>query len=286
MIPNVDLHTHSNISDGQVPPAEVVRLAARAGLAAVALTDHDTLDGLPEALEAGREEGIEVVPGCELSVVDGKKELHLLALWTRPGSLGLEGVLTGLRASREVRNRVILERLHTLGVSIDYDEVLDMAPGTVGRPHIARILVKRGLTRDYNGAFKKYLGRQGLAYAPKSELSLAQAVQILKAEGATVALAHPYLLGENGKALEELVRRYADLGVDAIEAYYTEHSVVKTREYLELARRLDLGVCGGSDFHGAIKPGIKVGVGRGKLAVPAAALEDLKARRRAKGLWV
>jgi hypothetical protein len=285
-MPYVDLHTHSNISDGQVAPAEVVRLAAGAGLSAVALTDHDTLLGLPEALEAGREEGIEVVPGCELSVVEGGRELHILGLWTRPDSAALEQVLAWLRAGREDRNRVILDKLAGLGVSIDYGEVLDMAQGTVGRPHIARILVERGVARDYVSAFRKYLGRFGLAFVPKQELPLARAAQVLRAEGATVALAHPYLLGAGGKVLEEMVRGFAALGVEAIEAYYTEHSAEKTHEYLELARRLDLGVCGGSDYHGSIKPGIRIGVGRGRLAVPEAVLDDLKTRRRAMGLWV
>ena len=282
----VDLHTHSNASDGQLPPAEVTRLAAQAGLASVALTDHDTLNGLEEAHSAGREFGIEVIPGCELSVTDGARELHILGLWVRPGAKELETVLTSLRSSRDDRNKLIVEKLSGMGISIDYDEVLDLALGTVGRPHIAQILVERGVVRDYEAAFKQYLGRHGRAFVHKQELPLATAVDVLKAEGATVALAHPYLLGANGRAMEDLVRRYAGLGVDAIEAYYTDHSKQKTREYLELARRLDMGVCGGSDFHGAIKPGIKLGVGKGKLAVPESVLDDLKARRKAKGLWV
>jgi predicted metal-dependent phosphoesterase TrpH len=285
-MPSVDLHTHSNASDGQLSPAEVVRLAAQAGLAAVALTDHDTLDGLEEALQAGLELGIEVIPGCELSVVDSGRELHILGLWVRPGAKELETALASLRESRDDRNKLIVEKLTHMGIPIEYDEVLELAQGTVGRPHIAQILVERGIVRDFDAAFKQYLGRHGRAFAPKRELSLATAVDVLKAEGATVALAHPYLLGENGRSMENLVQRYAGLGVNAIEAYYTDHSQIKTREYLELARRLDLGVCGGSDFHGAIKPGIRIGVGKGKLAVPEAVLDDLKERRRNRGLWV
>ncbi|MBI4805630.1 MAG: PHP domain-containing protein [Desulfovibrio sp.] len=285
-MPSVDLHTHSNASDGQLSPAEVVRLAAQAGLAAVALTDHDTLDGLEEATQTGLELGIEVIPGCELSVVDSGRELHILGLWVRPGAKELETALASLRESRDDRNKLIVEKLTHLGIPIEYDEVLELAQGTVGRPHIAQILVERGIVRDFDAAFKQYLGRHGRAFAPKRELSLATAVDVLKAEGATVALAHPYLLGENGRSMENLLQRYAGLGVNAIEAYYTDHSQIKTREYLELARRLDLGVCGGSDFHGAIKPGIRIGVGKGKLAVPEAVLDDLKERRRNRGLWV
>jgi len=285
-MPAIDLHTHSNASDGELPPAQVVRLAAQAGLSAVAVTDHDTLQGLEEAAQAGRDHNIEVIPGCELSVVDGARELHILGLWVRPGGGELATVLETLRESRDDRNRIIVDKLTAMGIPIDYEEVLDLADGTVGRPHIAKILVDRGIVRNYDAAFRQYLGRQGRAFAPKRELSLATAVDVLKAEGATVAMAHPYLLGVNGRAREDLTRRYAGLGVDAIEAYYTEHSQVRTKEYVELARRLDMGVCGGSDFHGVIKPGIRVGVGKGKLAVPESVLDDLKARRKARGLWV
>lgn len=281
----IDLHTHSNASDGEMAPAEVVRLAAKAGLAAVALTDHDTLDGLEPALAAGVEHGIEVIPGCELSVVDGSRELHILGLWVRPGDGELENILEYLRDGREERNRIIVDKLTSQGIAIEYEQVLELAQGTVGRPHIAKILVERGIVRTYDAAFKRYLGRQGSAFAPKRELELGTAVAALRAVGATVALAHPYLLGENGKKLEELVRGYKELGVDAIEAHYTEHSDQKTREFLELARRLDMGVCGGSDYHGAIKPGIKLGVGKGRLAVPVAVLDALKDRRREQGLW-
>ncbi|GFK93112.1 5'-3' exoribonuclease [Fundidesulfovibrio magnetotacticus] len=281
----VDLHTHSNASDGELSPAQVVRLASQAGLAAVALTDHDTLQGLPEARAAGMEAGIEVIPGCELSVVHQGRELHLLGLWVRPDG-ELSTVLESLRAGREDRNRRIVEKLAGMGVAIDYDEVVELAQGTVGRPHIARILLERGLVRDYDAAFRQYLGRHGRAFVAKEELPAYLAARVLADGGATVALAHPYLLGASGRDMEELARRFQLLGVDAIEAYYTEHSDQKTREYLELARRLDLGVCGGSDFHGAVKPGIRLGVGKGRLKVPESVLDALKERRAARGLWV
>ena len=253
----IDLHTHSHASDGQLAPAAVVELAAKAGLSAVAITDHDTLSGLEEALAAGRAHAVEVIPGCELSVVDGAKELHILGLWVRPGARELETVLASLRDSRDDRNRLIVERLTELGIPIEYDEVRELAQGSVGRPHIARILVERGVVRDFDAAFRQYLGRHGRAFVRKRELALQTAVDVLNAEGATVALAHPYLLGASGREMEELVRRYRDMGVDAMEAYYTDHSPIRTREYLTLAKRLEMGVCGGSDFHGAVKPGIK-----------------------------
>jgi len=286
MTPTIDLHIHSNASDGQFTPSETVRLAKAANLAAMALTDHDTLAGLPEALQASRDMGIECIPGCEISATNEGRELHILGLWVTPGDPLLEAALATLRDGREQRNRIILDKLARLGVHIDYEDVLAIAKGAAGRPHIARILVERGIVRDFPAAFAKYLGSHAKAYAPKPVMPLPEAIATLKRAGATVALAHPYLLKETGKPLEELVRHCMGLGLTAIEVYYTEHSPQKTREYLELARRLDLGVCGGSDFHGNVKPGIAIGKGRGKLAVPVETLDDLKRRRLDAGLWV
>jgi len=281
----IDLHTHSNASDGELSPSALVELAARSGLAAVALTDHDTLGGLDEALEAGRVHGVEVIPGCEFSVVDAGKELHLLGLWTSPDAPELVEVLETQRERREERNRLIVDNLRRMGIGLDYDEVAARAGGTVGRPHIAAILVERRLVKSFDAAFRKYLGRHGSAYAPKRDLPMQEAVEALAAAGATVAMAHPYLLGEHGRPLEERARRYKEMGVDAIEAHYTDHSPTRTREYLALAQRLDLGVCGGSDFHGSVKPLIKLGTGKGSLNVTEPVLEALKERRTRQGLW-
>lgn len=282
----IDLHTHTSFSDGEFPPGELVCMAAEAGLGALAITDHDTMDGLDEALEAGNETGLEVVPGCELSASFQGRTMHVLGLWVRHREAdALRAALAGILGGREARNQYMVEKLRSLGMDIDYQELLESAQGTVGRPHMARIMVERGAVKSYEAAFRKYLGRQGLAYAPKPSLPLELAVSSLHEAQATVALAHPYLLGLNGRPLEELVRACKDMGVDALEAYYTDHSQTRTREYIELARRLDMGVCGGSDFHGRAKPGVKLGAGRGTLRVPYEVLEELKARREAKGLW-
>lgn len=278
-MPGIDLHTHSNASDGEHSPARLVQLAAQAQLAAIALTDHDTLDGLEEALDAGQRHGIEVIPGCELSVADQGRHLHILGLWTGTCPHCLANILEELRQGREERNRRILDKLASLGVDINYEELRRAAKGTVGRPHIAGILVARGLSRNPEAAFRRYLGKHGQAYVRKRDLPLDQAAAALRQAGATVALAHPYLLGESGPALEKLLAHYKTLGVDAIEAYYTEHSPQKIREYLTLAERLDLGVCGGSDYHGQAKPAIRLGVGKGSLHVPESVLDNLKTRR-------
>jgi len=278
-MPGIDLHTHTTASDGTATPRELVRLAAEAGLSAVAITDHDTVDGLPEAMAAGRQYGVQVVGGVELSVADGQRTLHLLGLFVpeAPGELG--AVLARAREKRHDRNRLILDRLAGLGIGLDYGEVLELAAGSVGRPHIAAALLRKGAVKTLREAFERYLGAGGAAYAPKTKMPMERAVGLLRAEGAIPALAHPYQLREKGASLERLVAGYREMGVMAIEARYSEHSEAQTREYLALAKKLDIGVTGGSDFHGAAKPGIRLGRGRGGLFVPEGLLADLARRR-------
>jgi len=282
----IDLHTHSTASDGTYAPGDLVQLAAKAELCAVALTDHDCLDGLTEAQKAGEETGVEVVRGVELSVADEARKLHILGLFLPRRAKRLEEKLETLRRARDARNGIIVEKLKGLGVDIELAEAEALAEGAVGRPHIARILLDKGVVRSFQEAFDKYLGARGRAYAPKDVLPIGEAFDLLRAEGATVVLAHPYLLQLSGVALADLVKRYADMGLGGIEAHYTEHSPSQTREYLALAERFDLAVTGGSDFHGAVKPDTRLGTGRGKLCVPGELLDRLRERRAAEGLPV
>jgi hypothetical protein len=274
----IDLHTHSTASDGSLSPSELVAQAARNGLAAVALTDHDTLAGLPEARRTAADSGIEVVAGVELSVADGDHSIHLLGLFLpdRPGRLA--EALAYLRQRRHNRNHLILEKLRELGIGIDYEAVTSLAQGAVGRPHIAQAMVSMGAVTSFKEAFTRYLGSHGRAYVPKDKLTLENAMALLHEEGALTVLAHPYMLGLAGPVLAEAVSRYRDAGLDAIEAFYTEHSQAQTLEYLALARRFGLAVSGGSDFHGAAKPDVDLGRGRGTLRVDITVLDALKAR--------
>jgi len=280
----IDLHTHSTASDGTHSPGEIARMAHRAGLAAVALTDHDTVDGLEEFLAAGREAGIETIPGCELSVEGEGASIHILGLWVPSGPSPLADALIDLREHRHTRNRKILEKLAQAGIRLDYAAVEAKAGGAVGRPHIAEAIMDLGACRSFSECFDKYLGSRGLAYVPKKTLTSAEALGLLCRVGATPVLAHPLYMGLAPQALENRVRAFMDLGLEAIEAYYTDHAPSQTVAYLELARKLNLGVSGGSDFHGAPKPEAAIGVGRGDLRIPAAVLGALKARRRELGL--
>ena len=275
----IDLHTHTTASDGTASPAELVAMAASKGLAAVAVTDHDTLAGLPEARAAGAEHGVEVIAGVELSVADERGSIHLVGLFLPDAPGPLAERLDWLRERRHDRNKRILEKLAVLGVPLQYESVTALAQGAVGRPHIAQALLAMGAVTSFKEAFTRFLGAYGKAYVPKDKLALPEAIELLHAEGGLAVLAHPYLLGLSGPALAETVGRYRDAGLDAIEAFYTEHSQYQTLEYLALARKLGLAVSGGSDYHGAAKPGVELGRGRGSLRIDIAVLDVLRARR-------
>jgi hypothetical protein len=288
-MPGIDLHTHSTASDGTLSPTELISAAKAAGLDAIALTDHDTAGGLQEAAEAGKRLGVEVIPGCELSVTYSKKPafMHILGLYLPVEPKGLTEGLEYLNKRREDRNIQIVQKLRDLGISISYEELLEQAgDGTVGRPHFAQLLIKKGVVPNISEAFSRFLGDGGKAYLPKEKFDAEKAIPLLKAEGASVVLAHPYSLHIKGATLEEELTRLKEIGLDGIECLYPLHSEEQTKKYIALAEKLDLLVLGGSDFHGDTKPDIKLGVGTGKLNVPYELLEKMKDRRRAQGLPV
>ncbi len=285
-MPGIDLHIHSTASDGTLAPAEIVAMAKAAGLEALALTDHDTVQGLGEFMEAGRDHGIEVIPGVELSVRSDLGTMDILGYWVPTGPSGLTEALEYLNRQRAERNREIAARLRQQGLDVTYEEIAAKAAGgTIGRPHIAQVLQDKGYVKTLRDAFDRYLASGGKAYAPKVVLSPEKAVAMLKAEGATVCLAHPKMYRKVGPAaLEDFLARMKPQGLDGLEARYSEHSPEDTRAYENLAARLGLIVSGGSDFHGANKPHLRLGKGRGDLYVPYSVLEAMKALRRTQGL--
>lgn len=280
----VDLHTHSTASDGTDSPAELVICAHGLGLRAIALTDHDTLYGLAEAEQTAYKLGIDFIRGCEISTRSTAGEHHILGLWVPHHAEALETWLDDVRCRRNERNAEMVARLQSLGFDITLEEVRARASGSVGRPHMAAVLADKGYARDMGTAFRDYLGPNGKAYVPKRVPAPEEAVRLLAAVGATAVLAHPFLNAAARTDVEALARRLAECGLAAIEAWHTSHSEADTRHCVELAKRLDLGLSGGSDYHGANKPGIQPGRGYGALRVPLAVLEALKQRRRTKGL--
>jgi len=285
---SIDLHTHSTASDGTLSPTELVKLAKEAGLKAIALTDHDTFSGIPEAMEAGKTYGIEVIPGCELSLEspDGAGWMHVVALWIPPEPEELKVAFDWVIEGRKTRNHEIVDKLRTLGISITYEAVAARAQGTIGRPHFAQELVSLGVVSSVNEAFKVWLGDHGRAYIPKRKLKPKQALDILNNIGATSILAHPFALGLTFPKAEELVRELQKMGLDGMEVYYSEHNEAATKGFKEMAEKLGLLLSGGSDFHGDVKPSISLGKGKGGLHVSDELLEKMKEDRRSKGLPV
>ena len=262
-----------------------MRNAQIQGLAAVAVTDHDTVSGLDEAEAAARDLGLEFVRGCELSTSTELGEMHVLGLWLPRDLAPLQDRLQYLRRKRSERNVRIVEKLQGLGVEIELDEVLHEARGeSVGRPHIAAVLVRKGYVKDVSEAFKEDLGYYGRAYLPKEVLQPEEAVEVLSSLGATVCLAHPMLQKLPEGWLEAFIERLLPCGLTAIEAYHSEHSEAASRRCLELARHYGLGVSGGSDYHGTNKPRIRLGKGYGSLRVPYSVLEELREMRARRGL--
>ena len=286
----IDLHCHSTASDGSDDPAELVRKAVDAGLAALAVTDHDSLAGLDEAQRAAEGTQLELIRGCELSAQGEGGEMHILGLWIpreHPNLTAFEGALRDLRNHRAVRNQIMVERLRKQGCSLSYDDVLAEAGGeSVGRPHIARVLVRKGYAKSAQEIFTRYLGSKGSAYEPKKVLQPEEAVELLLSVGASAAFAHPKLIRASDTWLEAMAIRLRTCGVSVMEAYHSEHSETDTRFCLALAARQGFALCGGSDYHGKLKPNIALGMGRGGLRVPENVLEQLKQQRREQGLPV
>ena len=260
----VDLHTHSTASDGTIAPEVAVEAAERCGLAALALTDHDTIDGVPAARAAGQRLGVRVIAGVELSAVHGEHEVHLLALHLTRLE-GLERRLSELRAMRYTRARKIVDKLNALGIPLTLDEVLEQSNGgAVGRPHIARALMVRNVVHDFRDAFARYLGGSGSAFVAREHLSVEDAISIAHEAGAIAIWAHP---GDGGRRdrLEPLVAA----GLDGLEIRHPSHSAEDMKRLQALADFFGLVPSGGSDWHGAPDGPRRLGV----MDVPAEWLE-------------
>ncbi len=260
----VDLHMHSTASDGVLAPAAVVAAARAAGLSAIALTDHDTLEGVAEARTAGDALGVRVVAGVELSAHEGDRELHVLGLHvTRLGSL--EERLVALRATRRTRAALIVEKLRALGFPIDLEAVWrEAGDGAVGRPHVARVLIANGWAKDHRDAFDRLIGSGRPAYVPKQRLPLAEAVQMLHEAGGLAIIAHPGADGSRSRL--ELLKR---IGFDGVEVRHPSHTVEDIARLGTLADYLGLVPSGGSDWHGAAEGPRTIG----NMRVPNAWLE-------------
>ena len=273
----IDLHLHTTHSDGSFAPADVIGLAHKAGVTTLAITDHDITTAIPEAVAAGQQLGIEIIPGIEISSSFGESELHVLGYFLDWQDALLQERLVTLRASRHRRNPLIIERLQALGIDITYDEVRAVAGSdSVGRPHIARVLMDKKVVTSAKDAFDRFLANGKPAYVPRDLPSPAEAIQWIKDAKGLAVLAHPTWVRTTEGTLTELVRQLKADGLDGVEVHYSTHTPRQTREYLSLAKQINLLVTGGSDFHGITKPDIEVGIGKGSLHVPDSLLPKLK----------
>ncbi|MDO7905260.1 PHP domain-containing protein [Paenibacillus sp. JX-17] len=276
-----DLHTHTTASDGMQPPADNVRLAKERGLAAVAITDHDTVAGIGEALQTGKEQGITVVPGVEISTRAGGKDIHVLGYYIDHQDTGLLRRLEELRRTREQRNDRIIAKLQQLGVEVTLQEVIDnlgrpLKPDeSVGRPHIADLLVRKGYAEDMRDAFNRYLAEGAAAFISLPRIGPADAFAWITEAGGVSVLAHPGLYG-NDELVHSILREGRPAG---IEVYHSDHDEAAEQRYLEMAHQYGLLVTGGSDYHGA-RGGVVFHGELGSRTVEYEVLERLLAARR------
>jgi 3',5'-nucleoside bisphosphate phosphatase len=241
-----DLHVHTTASDGTLTPEQTVQEAARLGLEAVGIADHDTIAGIEPALAAGRDAGIIVVPAVEINTDFGSNEMHILGYYIDCASQSLNENLGRLRAGRLERGRMIVEKLNEIGLNISMDRVEEIAGGgAVGRPHIARALVEAGYVRSLNSAFGKYLVRGTPSYVPRYKLTPFQAVDIVLQAGGVPVMAHP---GTNKH--DEMIQQLVDAGLLGLEVYHSDHSSFQAKHYLKIAEKFNLIPTAGSDSHG------------------------------------
>lgn len=276
----VDLHLHTTCSDGSLTPAEVVAYALTRKVAAIAVTDHDSVAGNEEAVRVGRERGLPVVPGVEISSHWNGVTFHLLGYGLTRLTDRVRQAFDFLVESRAQRNPRMIERLRALGVDITLEEVLaEAGDSVVGRPHFARVLLRKRAVGSTQEAFDRYLGRGAAAYVNKERLTPAQSAELIREAGGVMVLAHPGILEEERPgALPMVLEHLLTLGLAGIEAHYSRHTPDQTARYGELARRHGLLVTGGSDFHRPGEGGPDLGTGYGRLHVPDSCYRDLLER--------
>ncbi len=242
----IDMHTHSTFSDGVYSPSKLVDYAIKKGLSGIAITDHDTVDGIEEAMKrAAIYEDFIVIPGIELSAEYNNEEVHILGYMINYKMEYLLKILQRLQDTRDNRAVKIIYKLRKLEIKISYKDVVKMAgDGTIGRPHIARSMIQKGYVQTVEEAFVKYLAKGALAYVPKHRLTPICAINIIRKAGGFSIVAHPGLLKS-----ESILNYLIDIGIDGIEVYHSKHSIEQSKKYLKLAKKYNLFITGGSDFH-------------------------------------
>lgn len=280
----IDLHIHSNASDGTFSPSEILALAQNLNLGAIAITDHDTINGSKEALSIGIPPSLKFLTGVEISASPPPSfsysgSFHILGYSIKIDDPLLNETLAILQEARKNRNPGIVDRLNSIGLSLSMNELLnEFGNGQLGRPHIARLMVKKGYVESINEAFDKYLGKGKPAYLDKYRIDCSRAIEVILGAGGIPVIAHPFFINPRDVAdIEDLIISLKKMGLKGIEVYYPEHSPYVISQLADMANRHELLMTGGTDFHGSLKPEIKMGSGRGNFSVPYILYEKLMA---------
>ena len=275
----IDLHVHSTFSDGSLTPEELAELAAKSGLKAIALTDHDGMMGIDRFMAACLQHGVCGIPGVEISIEISAGTMHMLGYYIDHHNSPMNEALIRLRKGRVERNQSILESLNSLGFPLIWEEVSKLAKeDVVGRPHFALAMIARGYVKNKDEAFDRYLGKGKPAYVERDRFTIEESIALIRGAGGVPILAHPCTLNMGRRRLREFLAELAAKGLQGIEAYYSEHSHEQQRFCLNMARDLGWVVTGGSDFHGSLNPHVHLGIGFGSLDIPDELVDLLHAR--------
>lgn len=280
----IDLHVHSTKSDGSLSPTELVKYALKKGLSAIALSDHDTVEGIAEAVHAARGSALEIIPAIEFSTEYEGKDIHILGLYIDYSGKEFQQYLQQFQDSRTLRNIKMCAKLTEHGVPVSYEDLCAHFPEAVlTRAHYAKYMLEKGYVKSMVEAFERYIGDHAPCFLPREKVTPMQAVQLILRAGGIPILAHPVLYHMSDARLEQLVARLKEDGLVGIEAVYSTYNTAEERKMRHLANKYELLISGGSDFHGQNKPGLDLGTGYGKLFIPYEILENIKKYRRENG---
>ena len=273
----IDLHVHSAASDGTCTPSELIDMAEKLNLAAIALTDHDSVAGLAEFFKRAESSTVKAVPGVEVAVSWNYKEFHILGLWVKNNCSELNSLLKEIRDNRHKRNDKIIDKLQDSGYSITIYEVKEIAKGeSIGRPHIAAALVKKGYFKTVKDVFSTCLARGGTGYVSRILPDPETAISAIHKAGGITFWAHPvHKNNSNTKDLLSNMKYLKSFGLDGIETYYSQYTQAQHEKLTKYAKELNMLICGGSDFHGTNQPDVSMGLGTGKLSIPETVYNDL-----------
>lgn len=276
----IDLHVHSNESDGTYTPARLVDYAIEKGLAAFALTDHDTTKGLAKAIGAAKGRPIEVIPGIEFSTEYEGRDIHIVGLDFDYEDQEFQSQLKRFRDSRDLRNEKMIRKLNEAGIKISWEDMeIRFGEAVWTRAHFARYMLDEGYIKSMPEAFERFIGDRGPCYVPREKVTPSQAVHLVRRAGGIPVLAHPLQYHMSSERLKVLVEELKKNGLLGLEALYSTHKGYEEDEMRRLARTSGLCISGGSDFHGSNKPTIDLGCGRGNLKIPYDILKQLRAAR-------